>query len=437
VKTTTMVALALAAVLAGCTKQADDSPMAGMSAEEHARMQSGGTQGAMDSTGLALRQPVHLTAAQERALGVTYVRAERDTMTRVIRTVGQIVAAESAITDITPKFDGFVERLFVNFTGQLVHKGEPLLAIYSPMLVAAQEELLTAERLAAQTAPNGGESAQNGQAMLEAARRRLAYWDISSDQIARIERTGEVTRTLTLTAPFSGIVLDKRVVEGQQVTTGSVLYRLADLQEVWVEGEVFEQDLAFVRVGSRGHFELAAYPGEHLMGRVDFVYPTVNPETRTARVRLTATNPGYRLRPGMYATLYFDVPVGGHVLTVPREAVVVTGERNLVFVRDTAGMLTPRQVVLGTRSEDRVQILSGLVEGERVVASANFLVDAESRLASTGGGMPGMQHGGATPAPSGGRAPAAPAPGAAMPPMPGMTPDSGPPAPQPIEHRHD
>jgi len=386
--------------------------MAGMSAEEHARMQAGGTQGAMDSSGLAVRQPVHLTTEQERALGVSYVKAQRDTMTRVIRTVGQIVAAESAVTDITPKFDGFVEHLYVNYTGQLVRRGEPLLAIYSPLLVAAQEELLTAKRLAAQTAASGGESARNGQDMLEAARRRLAYWDITPDQIARIERTGEVTRTLTLVAPFSGIVLEKHVLEGQQVMTGAVLYRLADLREVWVEGEVFEQDLAFVRLGSRGHFELAAYPGEHLMGRVGFVYPTVNPETRTARVRLTAPNPGYRLRPGMYATLYFDVPVGAGVLSVPREAVVVTGERNLVFVRDSAGMLLPRQVVLGTRSEDRVQILSGLAEGERVVASANFLVDAESRLGSTGGGMPGMQHGGTMPSsPSAGGAGA----------MPGMT----------------
>ncbi len=404
----TMAALITLAVLAGCAKKGGKPPMAGMSAEEHARMQAGGTQGATDSAGLAVRQPVHLTAEQERALGVTYVTARRDTMTRVIRTVGQIVAAESAVTDITPKFDGFVEHLFVNFTGQLVHRGEPLLAIYSPMLVAAQEELLTAKRLAEQTGMGGGEAAQNAQTMLEAARRRLAYWDITPDQIARIERTGAVTRTLTLVAPFSGIVLEKRVLEGQQVMTGALLYRLADLREVWIEGEVFEQDLAFVRLGTRGHFELEAYPGEHLMGRVGFVYPTVNPETRTARVRLTAANPGYRLRPGMYATIYFDVPVGANVLSVPREAVVVTGERNLVFVRDSSGMLAPRQVVLGTRSEERVQILSGLSEGERVVASANFLVDAESRLASTGGGMPGMQHSGAPT-----------------------------PAPKPMEHRHD
>ncbi len=403
-RTRALVALFALAPFAGCTRTADDAPMAGMSAEEHARMQAGGAQGT-DSAGMAVRRPVHLTPEQERALGVSYVTARPDTMTRVIRTVGQIVAAESAITDITPKFDGFVERLFVNFTGQLVRRGEPLLTIYSPMLVAAQEELLTAKRLAGQTAAGGGEAAQNAQAMLESARRRLAYWDITGEQIARIERTGEVTRALTLYAPFSGIVLEKRVLEGQQVMTGSLLYRLADLGEVWIEGEVFEQDLAFVRRGARGHFELAAYPGEHFMGRVGFVYPTVNPETRTARVRLTAVNRGYRLRPGMYATIYFDVPIGAGVLSVPREAVVITGERNLVFVRDSAGVLLPRQVVLGARSEDRVQILSGLVAGERVVASANFLVDAESRLASTAGGMPGMQHGGAS-------APAASASGA-------------------------
>ena len=210
------------------------------------------------------------------------------------------------------------------------------------------------------------------------------------------------------------MVLEKDVVGGQRVMPGMQLYRLADLNTVWVEGEVFEQDLSFVRLGARAHVELDAYPDEHFMGRVSFVYPTVDSTSRTGRVRVTTPNPGLRLRPGMYATMYFDTPVG-NVLAVPLEAVVITGERNLVFVREPDGMLTPRQVVLGPRSDERVAVLNGLREGETIVAAANFLVDAESRLAGSDQ-MPGMAG---MPA-----APTAPAPAAKptpepLPPMPG------------------
>jgi Cu(I)/Ag(I) efflux system membrane fusion protein len=375
-----------------------ESPMAGMTAEEHARMQAGGTQGAVDSAGMAVRQAVHLTADQERALGVVYTSPSRETLTRTIRTVGRIEPAEPRIADITPKIDGFVEQLSVSFTGESVRRGQPLLTIYSPMLVAAQEELLTAKRLASRIDSGAGEAWQNAQSMLEASRRRLAYWDVTQEQIDRIEQTEEVTKTLTLVSPVTGIVLEKDVIEGQRVMPGMRLYRLADLSRVWVEGELFEQDLQFVKVGSQAHIEVAAYPGEHLMGTVSFVYPIVDVQSRTNRVRVTVPNPGLRLKPGMFATIFFDAELGPNVLTVPLEAVVITGQRNLVFVRDEDGMLTPREVVLGARAGNRVQILEGLSEGETIVGSANFLVDAESRLASTGGGMPGMQHGEAMPA---------------------------------------
>jgi RND family efflux transporter MFP subunit len=268
-----------------------------------------------------------------------------------------------------------------------------LLTIYSPELVAAQEELLTARRLVARIESGAGEAYQNAQSMLDASRRRLAYWDITEEQIARLEQSGEVTKTLTLVAPVSGIVLEKDVVEGQRVMSGMRLYRIADLSTVWVEGEVFEQDLQFVQLGSETHIEVAAYPGEHLMGTVSFVYPIVEVESRTNRVRITVPNPGLRLKPGMFATVFFDVEAIRDDVAVPLEAVIVTGERNIVFVRDGEGMLTPREVVLGAQAADHVQILEGLALGETIVASANFLVDAESRLGSTGGTMPGMQHG--------------------------------------------
>lgn len=425
-KITALAGLGAVLVLAACGGKKQQAAMPGMTAEEHAKMQAGGSAGATDSVGATQRQPVHLTAAQERALGVTYLTVQPDTLTRDIRTVGQIAAPESTIAAITPKVEGFVEHLYVNYTGQAVRRGEPLLTLYSPMLVAAEQELLTAKRLAADVDSASGDAARYADQMLQSARRRLAYWDITQDQIARIERTGEVTKTLTLVAPFDGVVLAKDVVEGQRVMPGMELYRLADLRTVWVEGNVFEQDLEFVHVGSRAHFELDAYPGQHFMGRVSFVYPTVDPASRTGRVRLTAPNSGRRLRPGMYATLYFDVSVGRDVLAVPLEAVIITGERNLVFVREADGMLVPRRVVLGPRSDERVEILSGLKAGETIVASANFLVDAESRLASSGEAMPGMSGMPATPAPAA-REPAAAPPAAkratdSMPPMAGTEP---------------
>ncbi|MBI3981637.1 MAG: efflux RND transporter periplasmic adaptor subunit [Gemmatimonadetes bacterium] len=388
--------IAAALLAGGCGGKADGEPGAvamDMTPEEHARMTAGGSQGATDTTGQAMRQAVHLTAQQERALGVVYSTVTRGTLTRTIRTVGQIISPEPMIADVTPKIEGFVEQLFVNFTGDAVRQGQPLLALYSPMMVAAQQELLTAKRLATQIDSAAGEAWRNAQATLSSARRRLAYWDITPEQIERIEQTGEITKTLTLVAPVTGIVLEKQVLQGQQVMPGMRLYRIADLSSVWAEGDVFEQDLQFVRLGSQAHMEVAAYPGEHLMGRVSFVYPTVNPDSRTNRVRVSVPNPTLKLKPGMYATIYFDVTIGPGVLVVPMEAVVVTGERNLVFVRGNDGVLTPREVVLGARAGNTVQILNGLTEGETVVAAANFLVDAESRLGTTGGAMPGMQHG--------------------------------------------
>jgi RND family efflux transporter MFP subunit len=388
----TLLLAALAALACGGEPQDTASPMAGMTTEEHARMTAGGSAGMTDSTGAEIRSAVQLTPAQERALGVTYATVRREPLSRTVRTVGTIEAAEPRISDVTPKFEGFVERLYVDATGAPVRRGQPLLALYAPMLVAAQEELLTARRLVADVTATGGDPAR-AQALLDAARRRLAYWDISAEQITRLEQTGEVTRTLTLASPAAGVVLEKDVVEGQQVMSGMRLYRIADLRQVWVEGELFEQDLKFVGEGAQAHIEVAAYPGEHRMGRVTFVYPTVDPASRTNRVRVVVPNPDGRLKPGMFATLYFDVNAGEGEIVVPTDAVIVTGERNLVFVRDASGALVPRQVVLGARSDHRVQVIEGLVEGDVIVASANFLVDAESRLASHGSEMPGMQHG--------------------------------------------
>lgn len=339
------------------------------------------------------REAVMLTAEQERALGVVYTTVERMDLERTIRTVGRIEASEDRIADVTPKVDGFVERLFVSTTGESVRAGAPLLTLYSPELVAAQEELLTAMRLAERVDPAAAEAYASAEAMVVAAERRLGYSDITREQIETLKETGQVTRTLTLVSPVGGIVMEKRINQGQRVGPGELLYRIADLSEVWVEGDVFEQDLQLIATGSQAHIEVSAYPGEHRMGLVSFVYPTVDVNTRTNRVRVTLPNRDLALKPGMFATIFFDTRIGEDVVAVPMEAVVVTGERNLVFVREPDGTLHPREVVLGASGGDYVRILEGLDPGETIVRSANFLVDAESRLGSTGGGMPGMQHG--------------------------------------------
>ena len=383
--------LVLFAALAGCG--GENRSDAGAPGEmDHSQHQMGAG-GAVDSTGAAAREPVTLTPAQERALGVVYTQVARSPLETTVRTVGRIETPEENVADVTPKIDGYVERLLVATTGETVRRGQPLLTIYAPELVTAQEELLTSLRFRDRLPSDAVPARENADRMVEAARRRLAWWDISESQLARLVETGEVTKTLTLVAPTSGIVLEKPVLEGQRVRAGDRLYRIADLSEVWVEGDVFEQDIRFVQERSRAHIEVAAYPGRHFMGEVSFIYPTVDPGSRTNRVRVALPNPDLTLKPGMFATIFFDVRIDDDAVVVPMEAVVITGERNLVFVREPDGTLRPQRVVLGPEADGRVEILDGLVPGEEIVASANFLIDAESRLAATGGSMPGMQHG--------------------------------------------
>jgi membrane fusion protein, copper/silver efflux system len=385
-----VVVAGLAGILVVAACRAKPAP-AGMTAEEHARMSAGG--GAAD-TAPADRQAVHLTADQARAIGVRFTVVTRGPLAREVRTVGQVVPAEPNLADITPKIEGFVDRLFVDATGVPVRRGQPLLAIYSPMLVSAQQELLTAIHLAQSVDSTAPEASRNAQDLVAAARRRLAYWDISAEQIDRLERTGEVTKNLTLVAPFNGVVMEKMVVAGQGVMPGMKLYRLANLSTVWVEGEVFEQDLGLIRAGAPVHVELGAYPGRTFAGRVSFVWPMVEAQSRTGRVRVVLANPQGLIKPGMYATLLFDATLGRDLLSLPAEAIVQTGERNLVFVLAADGALEPREVTVGGRADGRIRILGGVAEGDRVVASANFLIDAESRLGTGAAmvGMPGMEH---------------------------------------------
>jgi membrane fusion protein, copper/silver efflux system len=336
---------------------------------------------------------VRLTPDMVLSLGVTTVETEVAPLSRTIRTTGNVVYDETRLTTIAPKFGGFVERLHVDFTGQSVRKGQPLLDIYSPELVAAQEELLAAQRMETQLRQSASQAViDRTSGLVDAARRRLLLWDISAAQVQQIERSGAVRRTLTLHAPFTGFVTEKMVQAGQAVDMGMALYRLADLSSVWVEADIYEQDLRFVEIGQTMHVDIAAYPGEHFEGRVSYIYPDVRMDTRTARIRISLANPGGRVKPGMLAVAQLESATTALAVFVPRDAVMHSGTHDMVFVEEGAGLYRARQVQVGADMGGRTQILSGLVAGERVVKRANFLLDSESRLTESMGAMPGMNH---------------------------------------------
>lgn len=373
-------------VLVGTLLSGDDEAMPVTAADPHAGHGVGGAVAAGDEMG-----PVVLDDEAARRIGIAYAVAEMKPLAVGIQTVGNVGYDETRLTSVSPKVEGWVERLYVDFTGAAVRRGQPLLTLYSPMLVSAQEELILARRLveSAEGAPDG-RAATNASELLAAVRRRLRYWDVSEAEIAQIERAGVPSRALTIVSPASGIVTEKNVVEGSRVMPGMDLYRLADLSTVWIEGEVFERDLARVRVGQGAIVSVDAYPGQAFPGRVSYVYPSVSVETRTGRVRIALDNPGGRLMPGMYATVALDAAAERSALMIPRDAVHVTGERSMVFVPDAAGALHARDITTGLVAADEIEVLAGLRAGERVVASANFLVDAESSMGGAGA-MPGME----------------------------------------------
>ena len=341
---------------------------------------------AADSSG----GPVMLTPESASRIGVTYAVVERGSLASEVKAVGLVTYDETRVKTIAPKVDGYVEQLFVAFTGQPVEVNDSLLRIYSPMLVTAQEELLLARKLTADVANGSPEAVRNAESLLSSARRRLKYWDVPDEDIARVERTGEVQKTLTLRSPLRGVVVQKNVSAGQRIMAGDAVYQVAELREVWLEGEVFERDLAAIRLGEMVTAEFAAMPGQPRQGRIVYVSPTISAETRTTKIRVALPNADLVLKPGMYASLQIRGDARRDVLSVPRSAVLATGTRVLVFVKGADGTLTPREVELGGNTDDRVEIRRGLAAGETVVSSATFLIDAESNLGAALGAMANM-----------------------------------------------
>jgi len=351
----------------------------------------GNTDG-MGSMDMSSGGTVRLTASQLRKFGVTFGSVEERTLESTVRTVGTVAVDETKLSEVTPRFGAYVERLYVDATGQRIRKGQPLMDIYSPELVAAEQELLVAakleESIGASSIP--GMSAPSTD-LVAAARRRFALWDISDAQVDEILRSGKVQRTLTLHAPSSGVVLEKNVVQGQAIQPGETLYRIANLGTVWIDVALREQDAGAVRIGSRAVVELASYPGRPVDGRVAYVYPTLDQAARTVRARIEVPNADGRLKPGMYATVTLTTPAR-RALTVPASAVLNTGERTLVFMDMGGGELMPMDVVTGRTSGAYTEVLSGLEAGQRVVTSAQYLLDSESNLGEVMKSMIGQMN---------------------------------------------
>jgi membrane fusion protein, copper/silver efflux system len=316
---------------------------------------------------------VRIDPVTRQNMGIRLGRVEKKPLSKTIRTFGTITYDETGLYSVNTKFNGWIEALHVDFLGEPVAKGQPLFDIYSPDLLTAQQEYLVAVQQ-----KNGG----NGNDRLRtASRTRLAYWDLTDAQIARLETSGEIQKTVTVFSPAAGVVIKKNALKGHYVKAGEHQYEIADLSTVWVDVDIYEYELPWVQKGMPARMDLAYIPGERYAGKVLFVYPYLDPKTRTARLRLSFPNPGNALKPGMYANVYLQSTLPGDRLVVPQEAVIDSGVRKRVFVSRGKGKFEAREVTLGVEGNDYLfEVIDGIDEGEEIVLSGQFLLDSESRL---------------------------------------------------------
>lgn len=329
---------------------------------------------------------VQVSPDQQQLIGVKFATVEPGAATETIRAAGRVAQDETRITRVHPKIDGWIYQTHVDFTGQQVRQGEALLTVYSPEMLASEQEFLIA--LQARDSMKNSisrEAFENSVVLAEASRRRLELWDLSAKQIDEIERTRKPIRTVTLYSPASGYVMSRNAFPGQRISPETELYVLSDLNRVWIMADVFEPDIAKIHTGQTAVVS-QPYGGMNLAAKVTYIQPQVDPATRTVKVRLEAANPNMRLKPDMFVDVQFRIGMGSR-MTVPADAVIDSGLRKTVFVDHGNGTLEPRQVQTGDRFGDRIEIVSGLKPGERVVASGAFLIDSEAQLKNPGGGQ--------------------------------------------------
>lgn len=327
---------------------------------------------------------IRIDPVQVQNIGVVSVEARSEAIARSSRTVGILDFDAERVTWINTKFEGWIEKVHVNYVGQEVRQGEPLFEIYSPDLVSTQEEYLRALDYAESLVGSGRpETHRQADSLLHSTRERLAYWDITDDQVRRLETSRQVQRSLTVAAPTDGVVAQvmSDSLEGMYVKPGMNLYKIASLSGLWAHADVYEQDIPWVRVGQRARISFRNDPSREIHGKVLFLYPQVSSETRTLKICVEVPNPDRRLRPGMYADVVVDGPPVKNAIVVPQSAVIRSGKRNIVFKDLGEGRFEPVEVTLGVMGEgDRLQVLTGVAAGERVVTQAQFMLDSESRI---------------------------------------------------------
>jgi Cu(I)/Ag(I) efflux system membrane fusion protein len=359
-------------------------------------MEGGSEQSALDS-----HATVTIDLERQQLIGLKTAEVREGPVGGELRTTGRVTVDETRVRKVNVKVEGFVERLFVDFTGKPVANGQPLFTLYSPELLAAQNEFLLALRTR-KALQGSAELAGSGEDLVASARRRLALWDVPPAAVESLERTGQPLKALTIHSPVSGVVTAKNVVEGARLGAGDVPFEITDLSRVWVQADLYEAELARIPVGTPAELRLQALPGTVVQGRVAFVDPALDPRTRAARLRLEFDNPGGRLKPEMYGEVVLR-PAGRVALLVPKDAVLDAGAAKVAFVSLGQGKFEPREVSLGADAGDKVEVLGGLEPADEVVVGANFLVDSESRLKAALARMgraskPGTAPAGAKPA---------------------------------------
>ena len=331
---------------------------------------------------------VKISEAKVQRLGVRSTAVERRVLDAVVRATGRVEVDERRLATITPKFEGYVEKLHVNATGQYVARGAPLFEAYSPELLATQREYAIAVQGLAQVRGADDATVVGMKRLADSALERLRNWDVTDEQIAQLAAGGKPQRALTFRAPASGYVIERKATQGMRFMPGEALYQLADLSTVWVIAEVAEQDIGRVRTGLTARARLDAYPGQVFEGRVTYIYPTLKADTRTAQLRVELPNPQGRLKPAMYAQVEIAA-AGSPQLVVPASAVIDNGTRRVVLVDKGEGRFEPRDVKLGARGDEFTVVTEGVKEGERVVTSAAFLLDSEANLKAALGALTG------------------------------------------------
>ena len=337
---------------------------------------------AFGTTALAQEQvapAITLSSDKMQLIGVRMAVAEFRTLDKQIRTLGRVEVDETRLAFVNTKVAGWVKKLFVDYTGKEVKKGQPLLSLYSPDLVTAQEEYLLALRSGTTTSGGIAEVDESHRSLIDSAKRRLLLWDISEAQIAALEQTKIPETEMTINAPLSGIVLEKMVFAGASITPGMNLYKIADLSTIWIIADVYEYEVPYVKIGQQARVTLPYSAGETLRATVTFINPVLDPMTRTVKVRIAVQNSALVLKPDMFTNVEILVSSGAR-LVIPREAVLDSGTRQLVYVEKGPGVFEMRTVTLGARGENFVEVLKGIRKGERVVTSGNFLIDSESQL---------------------------------------------------------